>query len=60
MRSPLSDRYLSAPVAQRLARSRRMRKVPGSNPTVDKNFSFCYSRFALIIGRVSPCKLSQS
>ena len=38
MRSPLGDQYLSAPIAQRLARSLRMRKVPSSNPTVDKNF----------------------
>ena len=49
MWSPLDDRYLSALIAQRLARSLRKRKVLGSNPTVGKNFSFCNSRLALII-----------
>ena len=43
-------------MAQRLARSLRKWKVPGSNPTVGKNFSFCNSRFALLTGRISPCK----
>ena len=56
MRSTLGDRYLSVLIAQRLARALRKRKVPGSNPTVGKNFSFCNSQFALITGRVSPCK----
>ena len=37
-RSPLCDRYLSALIAQRLACSLRKWKVPGSNPSVDKNF----------------------
>ena len=32
------------------------RKVPGSNPTVGKNVSFCNSRFAPLTGRVIPCK----
>ena len=53
MRSPLDDRYLSALIAQRLARSLRKRKVPDS---VGKNFSFCNYLFALITGRVSPWK----
>ena len=35
-----SDRYLSALIAQHLARSLRRWKVPGSNPTVGKNFHF--------------------
>ena len=38
MRSPFGDRYLSDLIAQRLARSLRNRKVPGSNPTVGMNF----------------------
>ena len=56
MRSPLAARYISALIAQRLARLLRKRKVPGSNPTVGKNFSFCNYRFVLLIGRESPCK----
>ena len=52
-RSPLGDRYLSAPIAKRLARSLRRRKVPGSNPTVGKNL---YSQLAFQTGLVSPCK----
>ena len=48
-RSPLGARYISALIAQ-LARSLRKWKVPGSNPTVGKNFSFCNSRFALLTG----------
>ena len=43
MRTPLGDRYLSALIAQCLARSRRKRKVPGSNSSVGKDFSFCNS-----------------
>ena len=46
----LGGRYLSALIAQRLARSLRKRKVPSLNPIVDNNFSFCYSRFALLTG----------
>ena len=38
MRSPLGDRYLSALIAQRLARSFRKRKDTDSNPTVGKIF----------------------
>ena len=55
----LGSRYTSALIAQRLARSLRERKVPGSNPTVGKNFSFSNSRFVLLIVRVSPCKWNQ-
>ena len=39
---------ISDPVARWLARSLCQRKVPSSNPAVGKNFSFCYSRFALL------------
>ena len=46
MRSPLGNRYLSAPIAQRLARSLRMREVPGSNPTVGMHFQFVIVRCA--------------
>ena len=46
--SPLGDRYLSALIAQRIARCKR--KIPGSNSTVGKNFSSCNFRFALITG----------
>ena len=49
----LGDRYLSSLIAQRLARSLRNGKVPGSNPTVGKYFSFCNSRFALRTGQIS-------
>ena len=38
MRLPLGDRYLSVLIAQRVVRSRRKQKVPGSNPTEVKNF----------------------
>ena len=55
----LGDWYSSALRAHWLARSLRERKVPGSNPTVGKTFSFYNSRLALITGRVSPCKWSQ-
>ena len=53
--SPYCDTYLSAPIDQRLARSLRMRKVTGSNPTFDKYVSFCNSRFAPLTGQVRPC-----
>ena len=59
MWSPLGDRYFSALIAQRLARSLRKRKSPGSSPTVGKNFSFCNFRVTLITGQVSPCKWNQ-
>ena len=36
--SPLGDRYLSALIAQRLARSLRKWKASGSNPTLGKDF----------------------